>query len=163
MASVGQTPAQAPHSVHFSGSIQRVLSFSEIASTGHSLSQAPQFAHASLILYAILNLPLVIWKRFGMLIFPNYPDRRIPHGTIFDKRAAGKLQGGRTTKIYLLFFCHKPHELVLPGFRTTSSGGLWLNIFCNCSTFWSADRHKYSVNTAYAVLCASVVRGKKLE
>jgi hypothetical protein len=47
IASVGQTPAQAPQSWHLPGSIQRILSFSEIASTGHSLSQAPQFMQAS--------------------------------------------------------------------------------------------------------------------
>jgi hypothetical protein len=50
MASVGQTAAQAPQSWHLAGSIQRALSFSEIASTGHSLSQEPQFTQASLIL-----------------------------------------------------------------------------------------------------------------
>jgi hypothetical protein len=50
IASVGQTAAQAPQSWHFAGSIQRALSFSEIASTGHSLSQEPQLTQASLIL-----------------------------------------------------------------------------------------------------------------
>jgi hypothetical protein len=50
MASVGQTAAQAPQSWHLAGSIHRVLSFSEIASTGHSLSQEPQLTQASLIL-----------------------------------------------------------------------------------------------------------------
>jgi hypothetical protein len=50
MASVGQTAEQAPQSAHFSASIQRFPSFSEIASTGHSLSQEPQFVQASLIL-----------------------------------------------------------------------------------------------------------------
>jgi hypothetical protein len=56
MASVGQTPAQAPQSWHLSGSIQRIPSFSEIASTGHSPSQAPQFTQASVTLYAMKNL-----------------------------------------------------------------------------------------------------------
>jgi hypothetical protein len=50
MASVGQTPAQEPQSVHLAGSIQRNPSFSEIASAGHSLSQLPQLTHSSLIL-----------------------------------------------------------------------------------------------------------------
>jgi len=50
MASVGQTAAQAPQSVHFAESIQRAPSFSDMASTGHSLSQAPQFTHSVLIL-----------------------------------------------------------------------------------------------------------------
>jgi hypothetical protein len=50
MASVGQTEAQVPQSVHLSGSIQRIPFFSEMASTGHSGSQAPQLTQASLIL-----------------------------------------------------------------------------------------------------------------
>jgi hypothetical protein len=50
IASVGQTPAHTPQSWHFSGSIHRLSPFSEIASTGHSLSQEPQLTHASLIL-----------------------------------------------------------------------------------------------------------------
>jgi hypothetical protein len=50
MDSVGQTAEQEPQSTHFSGSIQRLLSFSEIASTGHSLSHVPQFVQVSLIL-----------------------------------------------------------------------------------------------------------------
>lgn len=53
IASVGQTEAQAPHSVHLSGSIQRIPFFSLIASTGHSGSHAPQFTQASVILYAM--------------------------------------------------------------------------------------------------------------
>jgi len=56
MASVGQTDAQAPQSMQTSGSIQRALSFSLIALTGHSLSQEPQLVHASVTLYAMLNL-----------------------------------------------------------------------------------------------------------
>jgi hypothetical protein len=47
MASTGQTPAQAPQSTHFSGSIQRLPSFSEIAVWGHSASQALQLTQAS--------------------------------------------------------------------------------------------------------------------
>jgi hypothetical protein len=43
MASTGQTAEQEPQSTHFSASIQRFPPFSEIASTGHSLSQVPQF------------------------------------------------------------------------------------------------------------------------
>jgi hypothetical protein len=50
IASVGQEATQAPQSEHFAGSIQRLSSFSEIASTGHSLSHEPQFTHSSLIL-----------------------------------------------------------------------------------------------------------------
>jgi hypothetical protein len=50
IASVGQTAAQEPQSVHLSGSIQRRPFFSEIASTGHSGSQAPQFTQASVTL-----------------------------------------------------------------------------------------------------------------
>jgi hypothetical protein len=50
IASVWQEATQAPQSVHFDGSIHRRLSFSEIASTGHSLSQEPQLTQASLIL-----------------------------------------------------------------------------------------------------------------
>jgi len=56
MASVGQTEAHDPQSVHLSGSIQRRLFFSLIAWTGHSDSQAPQFTHASVTLYAIVYL-----------------------------------------------------------------------------------------------------------
>jgi hypothetical protein len=58
MASTGQTPAQAPQFWHFAGSIQRRSSFSEMASTGHSLSQEPQFTQASPTLYAIIYLSL---------------------------------------------------------------------------------------------------------
>jgi hypothetical protein len=51
MASTGQAPEQAPQSTHFAESIQRFAFFSEIASAGHSLSQAPQFVQVeSLIL-----------------------------------------------------------------------------------------------------------------
>jgi hypothetical protein len=50
MASTGQDPAQTPQSTHFSGSIQRLPSFSEIASWGHSPSHALQLTHASEIL-----------------------------------------------------------------------------------------------------------------
>jgi hypothetical protein len=50
MASVGQTAAQLPQSVHLAGSIQRNPFFSLIASTGHSESQAAQFTQASVTL-----------------------------------------------------------------------------------------------------------------
>jgi hypothetical protein len=50
IASVGQALTHAPQSVHLSGSIWYCPSFSEIASTGHSLTQTPQLAQASLIL-----------------------------------------------------------------------------------------------------------------
>jgi hypothetical protein len=50
IASTGQLPAQEPQSTHLSGSIQRLLSFSEIALAGQSPSQAPQLTHASEIL-----------------------------------------------------------------------------------------------------------------
>jgi len=39
--------------MHESGSMLRFPSFSEIASTGQALSQAPQFVHSALILYAM--------------------------------------------------------------------------------------------------------------
>jgi hypothetical protein len=50
MACTGQTAEHTPQSAHFADSITRFPSFSEIASTGHSLSQEPQFVQASLIL-----------------------------------------------------------------------------------------------------------------
>jgi hypothetical protein len=50
MASTGQAPTQTPQSAHFPGSIKRFPFFSEIASVGHSLSQALQFVQASLTL-----------------------------------------------------------------------------------------------------------------
>jgi len=50
IASVGHEPTHAPQSVHFAGSITCSPSFSEIASTGQSAIQAPQFTQASLIL-----------------------------------------------------------------------------------------------------------------
>lgn len=48
-ASTGQTPAQAPHSIHSSASITYRSSPSEIQDTGHSASQAPQLIQSSLI------------------------------------------------------------------------------------------------------------------
>jgi hypothetical protein len=56
MASAGHAPEHAPQSTHFAASIARFPPDSEIASTGHSLSQLPQFVQASLILYAMLYL-----------------------------------------------------------------------------------------------------------
>jgi hypothetical protein len=56
MASVGHTDTQLPQSMHVSGSIHRASFFSLIAETGHSLSHAAQFMHASVILYAIAVL-----------------------------------------------------------------------------------------------------------
>jgi hypothetical protein len=50
IASVGQTEAQLPQSMHFAGSIQRAPFFSLMAWTGHSGSQAPQLTHASVTL-----------------------------------------------------------------------------------------------------------------
>jgi hypothetical protein len=50
IASTGQAPVQVPQSTHLSGSIQRLLSFSDIALVGHSPSQAPQLIQASEIL-----------------------------------------------------------------------------------------------------------------
>jgi hypothetical protein len=50
IASVGQALAQAPQLTHLAESIQRFPSFSEIASTAHSLSQEPQFTQASVTL-----------------------------------------------------------------------------------------------------------------
>ena len=52
-AETGQTPAQAPHSTQESASITYFPSPSEIAFTGHSLSQAPQQMQSSEIIYAI--------------------------------------------------------------------------------------------------------------
>jgi hypothetical protein len=49
MALDGQTPAQAPQSVHLEASITKI-SPSEIASTGHSPIQAPQPMQSELIL-----------------------------------------------------------------------------------------------------------------
>ena len=54
IASVGQTLAQEPQSTQAAASITRADSASDIALTGHSPSQAPQFTHASVILYAIM-------------------------------------------------------------------------------------------------------------
>lgn len=56
-APTGQTPSQAPHSMHVSASITYVGSPAEIASTGHSAAQAPQAMHSSPILYAIEKAP----------------------------------------------------------------------------------------------------------
>lgn len=50
IASAGQDATQVPQEMHFSWSITRASSFSEIASTGQSGSQAPQFTQASVIL-----------------------------------------------------------------------------------------------------------------
>ena len=54
IAPVGQTPAQVPQSIQVSASISNLLSPAEIALTGHSGSQVPQFTHESEITYAIL-------------------------------------------------------------------------------------------------------------
>lgn len=48
IASLGQTPAQEPHSIQVSGSML-YLSPSEIASTGHTGAQVPQATQLSLI------------------------------------------------------------------------------------------------------------------
>jgi len=50
IASVGQTGTHAPQFTHLSGSIHLLLSFSLIAPTAHSLSQAPQFTQPSVTL-----------------------------------------------------------------------------------------------------------------
>lgn len=50
MASAGQAPAQVPQLMQVPASMTRFESFSEIAETGHSDSQAPQFTQASEIL-----------------------------------------------------------------------------------------------------------------
>jgi hypothetical protein len=47
MAWTGHTEEQTPQSAHFAASIQRFPAFSEIASTGHSLSQEPQFVQVA--------------------------------------------------------------------------------------------------------------------
>ena len=41
IASLGQTPAQVPHSVHMSGLMEYLSSPAEIAPTGHSSMQVP--------------------------------------------------------------------------------------------------------------------------
>jgi hypothetical protein len=50
MASEGHAPAQVPQLMQVAASMTRFESFSEIADTGHSDSQAPQFTQASEIL-----------------------------------------------------------------------------------------------------------------
>ena len=55
IASVGHVEAHVPQSIHAPASIARAPSFSEIAETGHSDSQAPQFTQASVILYAMMD------------------------------------------------------------------------------------------------------------
>ena len=49
-AETGQTSAQAPQSMQVAASITYLSSPAVIALTGHSLSQAPQLMHSSLIL-----------------------------------------------------------------------------------------------------------------
>jgi hypothetical protein len=53
MALAGHASAQEPQLVHLSESITRASAFSLIAPDGHSASQAPQFTHSDVILYAI--------------------------------------------------------------------------------------------------------------
>jgi hypothetical protein len=48
MQLTGQTDAQLPQLVQTLGSIHLTSFFSEMASTGHSPSQAPQLTHSSL-------------------------------------------------------------------------------------------------------------------
>jgi len=47
IASTGQADAQAPQSMHVSGSITYMPSPADIADTGHSPSHEPQAIHAS--------------------------------------------------------------------------------------------------------------------
>ena len=63
IASVGQLDAQAPQSMHLSGSMTRASFFSLIADTGHSPSQAPQLTQASVILYAMAGLLEADWTQ----------------------------------------------------------------------------------------------------
>lgn len=77
MASVGQTPAQDPQSIQVDASITRADSASEIALTGHSPSQAPQFTHASVILYAIINLQRVKIDLFDNFVFEQVDEFKI--------------------------------------------------------------------------------------
>jgi hypothetical protein len=56
IAHMGQTPAQVPHPMHFSGSIANFPSFGAIAHTGQTPAQVPHPTHfCALILYAIKN------------------------------------------------------------------------------------------------------------
>ena len=55
IASLGQSAAQAPHSMQADGSISYLPSPSEIAPTGQVSLQAPQETHASPITYAMGN------------------------------------------------------------------------------------------------------------
>lgn len=50
IASAGQSATHVPHEMHLSWSMMRASLLSEIAPTGQSGSQAPQFTHASVIL-----------------------------------------------------------------------------------------------------------------
>lgn len=63
-ASTGQTSAQEPHSVHFSGSMMYLPSPSDIASVGHSEAHAPQEMQSSLILYAIDFILLIFFSPY---------------------------------------------------------------------------------------------------
>ena len=80
IASVGQDSTQTPQSWHFSGSIQCLPSFSEIASNEQLLTQEPQFTQESLILWAIFYLSHVICIKLPYIsaickLF-RYPDIR---------------------------------------------------------------------------------------
>ena len=54
---MGQTAAQAPHSMQAEASITYLPSPSEMAETGHSAEQAPQLMQSSVILYAMVVSP----------------------------------------------------------------------------------------------------------
>lgn len=58
MALVGHTEAQVPQLTHLPASISRWLSFSEIAPTGQSGSQVPQFMQVLGSIFIAIILPL---------------------------------------------------------------------------------------------------------
>lgn len=66
IASLGQTSAHVPHSVHKSGSIE-YFSPSEIAPIGHSSMQVPHAMHASEITNAIV---VNFYYCFGYILTP---------------------------------------------------------------------------------------------
>jgi len=50
MASLGHTSTQEAQSVHLAASITMLPAISEIEPSGHSLSQAPQLMHSSVLI-----------------------------------------------------------------------------------------------------------------
>ena len=58
-APVGQTSAQAPQSLHLSGSITYLSGPAVMAASGHSGSQAPQLMQSSVILWVMFQFPFM--------------------------------------------------------------------------------------------------------